>query len=161
MEKPIPTTADGTKLYYAYGGYNAMVKGDLVGYPAPGSEARLVVGWQRISSGGAGSWGRTDEAFQILGAPWIDAQDLVAALRGYEIPGVDFEAIRFAPARFPELARGLEPHAVAHVDHSRLGGEFGDDAVNHTHELVLMAEIGKETDGKRHSGGDASGVGDG
>jgi len=62
--KPIPTTADGTKMYYAYGGYNAMVQGDLIGYPAPGTDARLVVCWQRISSGGAGSWGRTDETFQ-------------------------------------------------------------------------------------------------
>jgi len=63
-KKPIPTTADGTKMYYAYGGYNAMVKGDLIAYPAPGSNARLVVCWQRISSGGTGNWGRTDEAFQ-------------------------------------------------------------------------------------------------
>ena len=61
--KPIPTTADGTKLYYAYGGYNAIVDGDLIGHPAPDSDARLVVCWQRISSGGAGAWGRTDEAF--------------------------------------------------------------------------------------------------
>lgn len=63
-KKPIRTTAGGTKMYYAYGGYNAMVQGDLIGYPAPGTNARLVVCWQRISSGGAGSWGRTDEAFQ-------------------------------------------------------------------------------------------------
>jgi len=60
--KPKPQT--GAKKYYAYGGYNAMVQGDLIGYPAPGTGARLVVCWQRISSGGAGSWGRTDEAFQ-------------------------------------------------------------------------------------------------
>jgi len=60
--KPKPQT--GAKKYYAYGGYNAMVQGDLIGYPAPGTNARLVVCWQRISSGGAGSWGRTDEAFQ-------------------------------------------------------------------------------------------------
>jgi len=64
QSKPIPTTADGTKLYYAYGGYNTVVKGDLIGYPAPGSDARLVVCWQRISSGGAGAWGRHDEPFK-------------------------------------------------------------------------------------------------
>jgi len=63
-KKEIPTMADGTKLYYAYLGANAMIKGDLIGYPAKGTNARLVVGWQRIASGGAGSWGRTDEAFQ-------------------------------------------------------------------------------------------------
>ncbi len=60
--KPKPQT--GAKKYYAYGGYNAMIQGGLIGHPAPGSGARLVVCWQRISSGGAGSWGRTDEAFQ-------------------------------------------------------------------------------------------------
>jgi len=70
-DKPLPTTKAGTKMYYAYGGYNAMVKGDLIGYPAPGSDARLVVCWQRISSGGAGSWGRTDEAFQKVFADFI------------------------------------------------------------------------------------------
>ena len=63
-KKKILTTADGTKLYYAYTGANAQIRGDLIGYPAKGTDARLVVGWQRISSGGAGSWGRTDEAFK-------------------------------------------------------------------------------------------------
>ncbi|MBL7133085.1 MAG: hypothetical protein ISS78_03220 [Phycisphaerae bacterium] len=54
----------GPKLYYGYGRYNAYISGDLIGYPAQGSDARLVVCWQRISSGGAGSWGRGDEAFK-------------------------------------------------------------------------------------------------
>jgi len=63
-KKEIPTMADGTKLYYAYLGANAMIKGDLIGYPAKGTNSRLVVCWQRISSGGAGSWGRTDDAFK-------------------------------------------------------------------------------------------------
>jgi len=62
--KPIPTTKDGKKLYYGYGRYNALIDGDLTGYPAAGSDARLVVCWQRIAAGGAGHWGRTDEAFQ-------------------------------------------------------------------------------------------------
>jgi len=60
--KPKPQT--GVKKYYGYGGYSALVEGDLTGYPAPGSDARLVVCWQRIASGGAGNWGRTDDAFQ-------------------------------------------------------------------------------------------------
>ena len=54
----------GPKLYYGYAGSNARIQGDLVGYPAPGSKARLVVCWQRISAGGAGGWGRTDEGFK-------------------------------------------------------------------------------------------------
>jgi hypothetical protein len=63
-KKKIFTMADGTKLYYAYTGANAQIRGDLIGYPAKGTDARLVVGWQRISSGGAGSWGRTDDTFK-------------------------------------------------------------------------------------------------
>ncbi|MCK5649888.1 MAG: DUF1343 domain-containing protein, partial [Gemmatimonadetes bacterium] len=39
----------------------------------------------------------TDEAFQILGAPWVDGESLVRALDEYHIPGVRFEAIRFTP----------------------------------------------------------------
>ena len=54
----------GPKLYYGFEGYNARIQGDLIGYPAKGTDARLVVCWQRISAGGAGNWGRTDEAFK-------------------------------------------------------------------------------------------------
>jgi hypothetical protein len=54
----------GPKCYYGFEGSNARIQGDLIGYPAKGTEARLVVGWQRISAGGAGNWGRRDEAFK-------------------------------------------------------------------------------------------------
>jgi len=63
-KKKLATTAGGTKLYYGYGQYSAIVNGDLTGYPAKGTDARLVVCWQRISAGGAGCWGRTDDAFK-------------------------------------------------------------------------------------------------
>ena len=62
--KPIPTTPGGAKMYYGYGEYSTIVDGDLIGYPAAGSDARLVVCWQRIAAGGAGAWGRTDEEFR-------------------------------------------------------------------------------------------------
>ncbi len=39
----------------------------------------------------------TDEAFRILGAPWLDAGALLAALEAYEIDGVTFEPVRFTP----------------------------------------------------------------
>ena len=64
--KKQPEQQTGAKIYYGYSGYNAHIRGDLIGYPAPGSDARLVVCWQRISSGGAGSWGRNDEAFKKI-----------------------------------------------------------------------------------------------
>ena len=62
--KPLPTTPGGAKMHYGYGQYSTIVDGDLIGYPAKGSDARLVVCWQRIAAGGAGCWGRTDEAFK-------------------------------------------------------------------------------------------------
>jgi len=54
----------GAKRYYGFEGYNARIQGDLIGYPAKGTDARLVVCWQRISAGGAGNWGRSDGAFK-------------------------------------------------------------------------------------------------
>lgn len=39
----------------------------------------------------------TDRAFQLLGAPWLDAQALVEAMEAHGLPGVDFQAVRFTP----------------------------------------------------------------
>jgi uncharacterized protein YbbC (DUF1343 family) len=39
----------------------------------------------------------TDIAFQIVGAPWLNGDSLAAALARYEIPGVEFHALRFTP----------------------------------------------------------------
>jgi uncharacterized protein YbbC (DUF1343 family) len=39
----------------------------------------------------------TDSAFQLVGAPWVDASAMVAALEEYELPGVRFEEVRFTP----------------------------------------------------------------
>jgi len=65
-KKEIPVLPSGAKAYYGYGGYNACISGALTGYPAPGGDARLVVCWQRIAAGGAGAWGRKDEAFKSM-----------------------------------------------------------------------------------------------
>jgi len=65
-QKEIPVLPSGAKIYYGYDVYNALIKGDLIGYPAPGSDARLVVCWQRISGGGAGAWGRRDEGLTSM-----------------------------------------------------------------------------------------------
>ena len=62
--KKKPEQKTGPKMYYGYGGQNARIDGDLIGYPAKGTDARLVVCWQRTSMCGAGSWGRGDEAFK-------------------------------------------------------------------------------------------------
>ena len=62
----IPVLPSGAKRHYGYGGYNALISGKLIGYPAPGSNARLVVCWQRIAAGGTGSWGRQDEIIKSV-----------------------------------------------------------------------------------------------
>jgi uncharacterized protein YbbC (DUF1343 family) len=39
----------------------------------------------------------TDTPFELLGAPWIDAAELAAALRNRNIPGVEIQAAHFVP----------------------------------------------------------------
>jgi uncharacterized protein YbbC (DUF1343 family)/CubicO group peptidase (beta-lactamase class C family) len=39
----------------------------------------------------------TDTPFEVLGAPWIDAQRLAAALNDADLPGVRFTPIKFTP----------------------------------------------------------------
>jgi uncharacterized protein YbbC (DUF1343 family) len=39
----------------------------------------------------------TGEAFQVVGAPWLDGEALAAALEARKLPGVRFEAVRFTP----------------------------------------------------------------
>jgi uncharacterized protein YbbC (DUF1343 family) len=39
----------------------------------------------------------TDAPFRQVGAPWLDAEALVAALEARDLPGVRFETVRFTP----------------------------------------------------------------
>ncbi|UCC75116.1 MAG: DUF1343 domain-containing protein [Gemmatimonadota bacterium] len=39
----------------------------------------------------------TEQAFQQIGAPWLDGVALAERLNGYELPGVRFEAVSFTP----------------------------------------------------------------
>jgi uncharacterized protein YbbC (DUF1343 family) len=39
----------------------------------------------------------TDEAFQVIGAPWIDGVELAAALNAYGLEGVRFDPLTFTP----------------------------------------------------------------
>ena len=41
----------------------------------------------------------TPTAFQVLGAPWLDARVLIERLNGYKFPGVRFEAVTFTPVK--------------------------------------------------------------
>ena len=51
-----------------------------------------------LFEGTALSVGRgTDQAFQWVGAPWLDGDALAARLNAYELPGLRFEAATFTP----------------------------------------------------------------
>lgn len=41
----------------------------------------------------------TPAAFQMIGAPWLDARALIARLNSYKFPGVRYEAITFTPVQ--------------------------------------------------------------
>lgn len=45
----------------------------------------------------------TDEPFSTVGAPWVDAAALVAALDEVALPGVRFEAVEFTPEALPAV----------------------------------------------------------
>ena len=51
---------------YDYGRFSASVSGKLIGYPATGADARLVVGWQRVSLGGGGRGVNATEGFNRM-----------------------------------------------------------------------------------------------
>jgi hypothetical protein len=95
-------TPDGTIVQYGYGGYSASVDGSLIGYPASGSKARLVVCWQRISSGGAGNWGRGDEAFQKV-FPSFPAKIAVSFGKESMVENVRFDDLQFGGIVLPSM----------------------------------------------------------
>jgi uncharacterized protein YbbC (DUF1343 family) len=39
----------------------------------------------------------TEMAFQVVGAPWLDGEELAGALATYDLPGVRVEPVRFTP----------------------------------------------------------------
>lgn len=39
----------------------------------------------------------TDEAFQVIGAPWLNVDELLSRVAGYELPGVTMETVTFTP----------------------------------------------------------------
>lgn len=55
----------------------------------------------------------TTRPFQLIGAPWLDAEDLVARLRDLGVPGVAFRPARFRPEfgkHRGEVCSGVELH---------------------------------------------------
>ncbi|MBL7133084.1 MAG: hypothetical protein ISS78_03215 [Phycisphaerae bacterium] len=73
---------------YDYGRFSANVSGKLIGYPAKGSDARLVFGWQRISAGGGGRGVKATDGFNRVFAKlqpkitiWMSADTQVENVR--------------------------------------------------------------------------------
>ncbi|MCX6997006.1 MAG: hypothetical protein NTV49_07940, partial [Kiritimatiellaeota bacterium] len=134
-KKGIPVLPSGAKIHYGYGGYSARISGSLIGYPAPGSAARLVVCWQRIAAGGAGEWGRRDEGLASMFpqlAPkitvWISGASKIESVRfddlhrgGIVAPSLEtfksWKNISFGDACLSkdpnELVRGYEAEIAA------------------------------------------------
>ena len=59
--------------------------------------AFLYPGIEILQAGGVSVGRGTDAPFELVGAPWIAADDLAAALTRRKIPGVRFTAATFAP----------------------------------------------------------------
>jgi hypothetical protein len=73
---------------YDYGRFSGGLSGKLIGYPAKGSDARLVIGWQRVSLGGGGRGVKATDGFNQVFAKlapkitiWIGADTEIANVR--------------------------------------------------------------------------------
>lgn len=86
----------------------------------PSVESALAYPGTCLFEGTPISVGRgTDRAFQWVGAPWLDADALAAALNGYGIDGVRFEPAHFTPTNAGDgKFEGVEVHGVLLVPES-------------------------------------------
>lgn len=72
--------------------------------------AFLYPGIEILQAGGVSVGRGTDAPFEILGAPWIHADELVAVLARRKIPGVSFAPAQFTPAH--DLYAGMPCQGV-------------------------------------------------
>jgi uncharacterized protein YbbC (DUF1343 family) len=64
----------------------------------PSLESALAYPGTCLFEGTPLSVGRgTERAFEWIGAPWLDGNELAVALNGYDLDGVHFEAVSFTP----------------------------------------------------------------
>jgi uncharacterized protein YbbC (DUF1343 family) len=74
------------------------------------NETFLYPGLEILQAGGVSVGRGTDTPFEVLGAPWIDAEAFTTELNRRTIPGVRFETTRFSPREAPyknESCRGV------------------------------------------------------
>lgn len=88
---------------YDYGRFSATLSGKLVAYPAKGSDARLVVGWQRISAGGGGRGVNGTDGFNQTFAR-LQPKITIWMGAGAEIENVRFEDLHRGGIVLPDAA---------------------------------------------------------
>jgi len=88
---------------YDYGRFSATVSGSLIGYPAEGSDARLVFGWQRISLGGGGRGVKATDGFNQIFAT-LQPKITIWANSDTKIENVRFEDLHRGGIVVPDAA---------------------------------------------------------
>jgi len=88
---------------YDYGRFSGTVSGKLIGYPAKGSDACLVFGWQRVGAGGGGRGVKATDGFNRVFAKlqpkitiWMDPET--------ELENVRFEDLHRGGIVLPDAA---------------------------------------------------------
>lgn len=86
--------------------------------------AFLYPGIEILQAGGVSVGRGTDAPFEMLGAPWIHAGQLAAALNGRKIPGVSFAAGEFTPKEDPYKGQLCEGVTINITERSALRSIF-------------------------------------
>jgi len=117
---------------YDYGRFSANVSGKLIGYPAEGSDARLVFGWQRVSMGGGGRGVNATDGFNRA----------FAKLQPKITVWVDPEA-QVENVRFEDLHRGgiVTPDAAAAKNWKNV--TYGEGCLSKTPEKLIREYTGR------------------
>lgn len=116
MNLSFPDQAKGRRgNAYDYGRFSGSVSGKLIGYPAKGSDARLVFGWQRVSAGGGGRGVKATDDFNQRFAKlvpkitlWIGAET--------EIANVRFEDVHRGGIVLPDASAAVKWKNVTYGD---------------------------------------------
>jgi len=93
--------------------------------------AFLYPGLEILQAGGVSVGRGTDAPFEIVGAPWIRADDLATVLTRRKIPGVSFAVAQFTPTRDLYAGTACQGVTISVTDRSvfqsmRLGLEVAD-----------------------------------
>jgi len=122
---------------YDYGRFSANVSGKLSGYPAEGSTARLVFGWQRVSMGGGGRGVNATDGFNHAFAK------LQPKISVWVAPETEIENVRFE-----DLHRGgiVTPNAAAAKNWRNV--TFGDGCLSKDSKELIRQYTGKVDRGR-------------